>query len=402
MKVGIVWAGNPAHKNDHMRSIALARLTPLLDLAGIQWYSLQVGDRAADLAGIAAGRIIDLAPDLDDFVDTAAAMMALDLVIGVDTGVVHLAGALGRPVWIMLPFDPDWRWLLKRGDSPWYPSARLVRQERPGDWDGVIARVRTALADVVERTRRGGVPPGAPPPSTLDRRYFAAAELLDTNRDAEAEAALRGILAEDAGHALALRRLAFLCHRRGDNAEAATLLMRSLQREPDNADARFNLGVVLAALGRNGEAEASYRRGLALRPAMVDGHNNLGVLLEQMGRYEEAEASYRRAHELAPHLAHPLNNLGVLLKESGRIEEAIATHRSAVALDPELPAAHSNLLYTLVYDETLSPPALFAAHAAWGRAQAARFATAGARFANAPAPGRRLRVGYVSGDFRHQ
>ena len=401
MKVGIVWAGNPAHKNDRMRTIALSRLAPLFDLSGVQWYSLQVGERAADLARLADGRITDLAPDLADFAETAAAVAALDLVIGVDTAVVHLAGALGKAVWVMLPFDPDWRWLLDRGDSPWYPSARLVRQQAPGDWDDVIGRVRAALTDVVERARRGGAAHGATPPSSLDRRYFAAVELLEAQRDAEAEADLRSIVAEDAGHAPTLRRLAFLSHRGGNNAEAGLLLARSLEREPDNADAHLNLGVVLAALGRDAEAEASYRGGLALKPASVDGHNNLGVLFEHMGRYAEAEASYRRASELAPEAAHPLNNLAVLLKESGRLDEAIAVARRAIALDPGLPAAQSNLLYKLVFDERISPQAMFAEHAAWGRAQAARFATAGARFANSPEPGRRLRIGYVSADFRH-
>ncbi len=401
MKVGIVWAGNPAHKNDRARSIALARLAPLLDVSGVQWFSLQVGDRAADLAALAPGRVTDLAPDLTDFAETAAAIAALDLVIGIDTGVVHLAGALGKPAWIMLASDPDWRWLLDRADSPWYPSARLIRQQAAGDWDGVIGRVRDALVDCVERARRGGVPPGAPPPSMLDRRYFEAVEFLETRRDGEAEAALRAILAEDAGHALTLRRLAWMCHQRRDEAEAGALLARSLEREPDNADAHLNLGVVLSALGRDADAEASYRHGLARKPAAVDGHNNLGVLLEHMGRYAEAEASYRRASELAPEAAHPLNNLAVMLKELGRLDEAIAVQRRAIALDPELPVARSNLLYKLVYDESLSPQALFAEHAAWGRAQAARFATAGARFANSPQPERRLRVGYVSADFRH-
>jgi predicted O-linked N-acetylglucosamine transferase (SPINDLY family)/ADP-heptose:LPS heptosyltransferase len=401
MKVGIVWAGNPAHENDHMRSIALARLAPLFDVSGIRWFSLQVGDRVADLVALPPGRVSDLSPDLTDFAETAGAIAALDLVIGVDTGVVHLAGALGRLVWIMLPFDPDWRWLLDRADSPWYPSARLIRQRTPGDWDGVIARVRDALVDSVERARRGGVPAGTPPPSMLDRRYFEAVELSETRRDTEAEAALRAILADDAGHALTLRRLAWICHQRGDETEAGALLARSLEREPDNADAHLNLGVTLAALGRDADAEASYRRGLARRPASVDGHNNLGVLLEHMGRYGEAEACYRRASELAPHAARPLNNLAVMLKESGRLDEAIAVQRRAIALDPDLPAARSNLLHMLAHDETLSAQALFAEHAAWGRAQAARFATAGARFANSPQPERRLRVGYVSADVRH-
>ena len=399
MKIGIVWAGNPVHLNDASRSIALDRLGPLFELPGTQWFSLQVGERARDLAKLPAGRVTDLAPDPTDFAETAAAISALDLVICVDTAVAHLAGALGHAVWLLLPFDPDWRWLLERGDSPWYPAARLVRQQAPGDWDGVIARVRAALLDCVERARRSGVPEHAP--SMLDRRYFEAVELIETHRDAEADAALRAILAEDAGHPAALRRLAWMCHRRGDNAEAARLLTRTIEREPDNPETHYNLGVVLAALGRHAEAEASYRRGLALRPGSVDGHNNLGVLLEQVGRYDEAEACYRQAMALSPEHAHPLNNLGVLLKEEGRLAEAIETHRRAILLDPALPAAHSNLLYTLNYDEATSPQALFAEHEAWGRRHGAPFATDGTRFANPAEPGRRLRVGYVSGDFRH-
>ena len=404
MKVGIVWAGSPLHKNDRIRSIELERLAPLLDVPGVSWHALQVGRHAGDLARLPAplkDRVADLSADLGDFAETAAAIMSLDLVITVDTAVAHLAGALGRPVWIMLPFDPDFRWLLERGDSPWYPSARLVRQDAPGDWAGVIAKVRATLSNALDAARRAGVPTDGPAPSTLDQRYFEAAELIETHRDAEAEAVLRSILDEDAQHAPALRRLAWLHHRRGDNVEAARLLARALERAPDHAEAHYNLGLVLSALGRAADAEASYRRGLALKPGSVDGHNNLGVLLEQVGRYDEAEACYRAAIDLAPGQAHPVNNLGVLLKESGRLAEALATHRKAIALAPDLPATHSNLLYTLNYDETVSPTELFEAHAAWGRNQDGRFTTDGARFANAPVPARRLRIGYVSGDFRH-
>jgi predicted O-linked N-acetylglucosamine transferase (SPINDLY family)/ADP-heptose:LPS heptosyltransferase len=399
MKVGVVWAGNPAHLNDAARSIPLDRLRNLFELPDVAWHSLQVGARAADLDALAGGTITDLAPELTDFAETAAAITALDLVISADTAVAHLAGALGKPVWILLPFDPDWRWLLARGDSPWYPSARLVRQRAPGDWDDVIARVRGTLLDCVGRARRAGVPAHAP--STRDRRYFEAIELIETHREAEGEAALRTILAEDPGHAAALRRLAWLCHKRGENAEAARLLARTIEREPNDPESHYNLGLVLAALGRTAEAEESYRRGLALRPASIDGHNNLGVILEQIGRYDEAEACYRRAIELTPEHAHSLNNLGVLLKEEGRVGEAIGAHRRAIEIDPGLPAAHSNLLYTLNYDETVAPQALFAEHQSWGGRHAAPFAAAAGRFANPPEPGRRLRIGYLSGDFRH-
>ncbi len=402
MKVGIVWAGNPVHKNDRTRSLALDRLAPLFELAGARWFSLQVGNRAGDLAGSAGYPVTDLAPELSDFAETAAAIAALDLVIAVDTAVVHLAGALGKPVWILLPFDPDWRWLLERGDSPWYPSARLVRQRTPGDWDGVIAQVRGALAGCLLSGPSAGRPasdPTAPP--QFDQRYFAAVELIETQRNAEAESALRTILAENPQHAPSLRRLAWLCHLRGDNGAAVGLLSRALEREPDNAEAHYNLGLVLAKLGRHAEAEASYRRGLALKPGAVDGHNNLGVLLEEVGRYDEAEACYRQAIALAPELAHAHNNLGVLLKESGRLAAALQAHRRAIALNPGLPAVHSNMLYTLNYDETVPPQALYAVHQAWGQIPGVRFATEGARFTNAPEPARRLRIGYVSGDFRH-
>lgn len=114
---------------------------------GPTFVSLQTGPRAADLAGAAmAGRILDLGPRLADFADTAAALTRLDLIIAVDTAVAHLAGALGRPCWLLLPFSADWRWLMERGDSPWYPSLRLFRQPRPGAWEPVVAALARELA----------------------------------------------------------------------------------------------------------------------------------------------------------------------------------------------------------------------------------------------------------------
>ncbi len=139
--VGVVWSGNPKHVKNASRSMPLAALEPLTRLEGIRLFSLQRG--AASPASV-----VDLSPLLYDRAETAAAIDCLDLVVSVDTSVAHLAGALGKPVWILLSTEPDWRWLLDREDSPWYPTARLVRQRRPGDWDELIARVRTELARV--------------------------------------------------------------------------------------------------------------------------------------------------------------------------------------------------------------------------------------------------------------
>jgi ADP-heptose:LPS heptosyltransferase len=112
---------------------------------GDAWVSLQKDVRESDRPALEASGILDLTAELGDFADTAALIAALDLVVTVDTSVAHLAGALGKPVWLMLPFSPDFRWLLRREDSPWYPSMRLFRQQKPGDWDSVIARISQAL-----------------------------------------------------------------------------------------------------------------------------------------------------------------------------------------------------------------------------------------------------------------
>ena len=143
MRVGLVWAGNPRHANDRNRSCPFAELAPLFDLDGIEWVGLQVGERAGDATG---SPVRDLSRDLTSFAVTAAAIEALDLVISVDTAVAHLAGALARPVWLLLPAAPDWRWLTERTDSPWYPTMRLFRQSAPGDWPGVVGALREAVA----------------------------------------------------------------------------------------------------------------------------------------------------------------------------------------------------------------------------------------------------------------
>ena len=150
-KVGLVWAGNPGYVNDKQRSCDLGTLIgPLRSVPGVRLFSLQVGQRREALEGPEGEGIVDLAPDLTDFAETAAALCCLDLVICVDTSVAHLAGALARPVWIMLPFAADWRWLEGREDSPWYPTARLFRQRAgEGDWRGVSARLGQALLELI-------------------------------------------------------------------------------------------------------------------------------------------------------------------------------------------------------------------------------------------------------------
>jgi len=147
--VGIVWQGNPRHPKDRRRSVPLVAFEPLAQVEGVHLVSLQEGAGAEQLAAL-AGRfaVQDVGSRLSgDWAETAAVLQNLDLVICVDTALAHCAGALGVPVWLALPFAPDWRWLLGRPDSPWYPTMRLFRQDTSGDWQGVFARLAAALRE---------------------------------------------------------------------------------------------------------------------------------------------------------------------------------------------------------------------------------------------------------------
>ena len=149
-KVGIVWAGAAGNRNDRRRSVRAAAFFPLSQVPGVTLYSLQKGPPLAQLGESAPGLPAhDLDAHLNDFADTASAVMNLDLVVTVDTSVAHLAGALGRPVWTLLPFSPDFRWMLGRSDSPWYPTMRLFRQPLPGDWGPVFEELAAALRSAV-------------------------------------------------------------------------------------------------------------------------------------------------------------------------------------------------------------------------------------------------------------
>ena len=150
-KVGIVWAGSSTHKNDRNRSCSLEQFLGLTQIPSIRLYALQKGSAANQLRELTDNTLItNIADQLDDFADTAAAIENLDLVISVDTAVLHLSGAMGKPVWALLPFVPDFRWMLNRTDTPWYPTMKLFRQNKLGRWDDVFARVTSQLKKLVE------------------------------------------------------------------------------------------------------------------------------------------------------------------------------------------------------------------------------------------------------------
>ncbi|NET16306.1 MAG: glycosyltransferase family 9 protein, partial [Okeania sp. SIO1H6] len=149
-KVGIVWAGSPTHKNDHNRSCKLTDFLPILQVPGVKFHSLQKGERTQELTKISANiQIEDMSSQLNNYADTAAVIDRLDLVITVDTSVAHLAGALGKPVWTLLCFNADWRWLQEGENTPWYPTMKLFRQSQSREWQEVVEQVQVELWEIM-------------------------------------------------------------------------------------------------------------------------------------------------------------------------------------------------------------------------------------------------------------
>jgi hypothetical protein len=149
LRVGLIWAGNTAHTDDTSRSTSLASFEPLGSVPGVALVALQKGPSQAQAAGY-YGRapLVSLGPEIRNFDDTMAVLEAIDVLVSVDTGVVHLAGAMGRPTWVLLPYAPDWRWLIGRSDSPWYPSIRLFRQPTPNAWAPAVEQIVASLREL--------------------------------------------------------------------------------------------------------------------------------------------------------------------------------------------------------------------------------------------------------------
>ncbi|MCE1180851.1 MAG: tetratricopeptide repeat protein [Rhodocyclales bacterium] len=328
-RIGLVWSGNPTHKNDHNRSLTLAQLMPWLP-AGCDYISLQRDVRDADLATLATAGIRHFGEELKDFSDTAALCDLMDLVISVDTSVAHLAGALGKPTWVLLPYVPDWRWLLDRDDSPWYPNMRLFRQPQAGDWDSVFARLGQALRSQFPSNQAN---------DALCRQALA---LHQQGRFGEAEGLYCQLLAADPGHADGLHLLGLIHQGRGAHQEAEGLIAEAIRRNPQAGIFHSNYGTVLKSLGRLPEALASYDEALKRNANDVDALMNRGLALLELGRLEESLQSTGQALALRPSYVEAYNTQGNALFELQRYDEALASYDQAIALKSDYAEAYSN------------------------------------------------------------
>jgi tetratricopeptide (TPR) repeat protein len=334
LRVGLVWCGSRSQPNER-RPVPLECLKPLLGISDIDFYSLQTGAAAVEAQHAEmAGKLIDLSGQLRDFATTAAAIEQLDLVITVDTSVAHLAGALGKAVWVLLSFTPDWRWMREREDSPWYPTMRLFRQALGSGWEPVVERVREALEQWKAQRLRS---------SAWKRSLAQGLACHQAGELTEAERLYHEVLESQPEQSEVLRLLGVLNRQQGKFSEAQSWLEKSLAVAPQNAQTHHDLGLVCFEMGRLEEAVRGYQKAIELRPNFAEAHYNLGNTYYALKRAQEAEAHYQQAVEQQPDLAQAHYNLGLLAQESGHAEKAIGYYRQATSLDP----AHLDALLNL-------------------------------------------------------
>ncbi len=344
LKVGIVWSGNPKHSQNKVRSLPLKLLSKLLDIPGAEFYSLQKELTADDRALLEQLPIADLSSHLHDMADTAAAILALDLVISVDTSVAHLAGALGKPVWVLLCFVPDWRWMLEREDSPWYPTARLFRQSAAGDWDGVLERAILALKSRIFQHQEALLPIATQPNIELAKKQFDRGNLLKSQgKLIEARSYFKNALVLQPDSIESATNLAVTLHQTGDLAEAAVYYQRAIEIDPNCPQAQNNLGILLQDSGRIAEAAFCFQQAIALNPIYVKAINNLGATLQQQGELQSAIAYFQQALSINGNYVPALLNLGVAMQAKSQPADAERLYQRAIAAEPNNSKAHYHL-----------------------------------------------------------
>jgi tetratricopeptide (TPR) repeat protein len=387
VKVGIAWQGNQTFNSDRDRSIPLTHFEPLARLPNVQLINLQKGFGAEQLDAFAArDRILNLAPRLDQgpgraFCDTAAVLGYLDLLITSDTAIAHLAGALGVPVWVALAYQPDWRWMLDRQDSPWYPTMRLFRQSRPGDWGEVFQRITDAVASVAADGRPGR--------TCLTSVLIAPGELADRMTILRIKC---GRLGADAAGAAGLQDQFSALEKEWDQKTPAnqplleTLvsaldrvnqdlwdvedelrareskkhfddgfveLSRSVYRLNDHRSRlKFRIDRLLGSTQIETKVYAQSSRphfstqvdslSEKIKSSLTEDFNAAVHALEA-GRYAEADANCRRIVKCDPSHARATHLIGLVAHNTGDQTKAIEWMRRSIDFDPSIPAFHNNL-----------------------------------------------------------
>lgn len=308
-KIGICWAGNREHQNDEKRSIPFELfITMFHNVEDIELYNLQLGLDENDKAEITDANVNDLTDLIDDFTDTAALIAHLDIVITVDTAIAHLAGAMGKPAWVLLPANSDWRWLRERKDSPWYPSVKLFRTDKNETWNDVLIRVNKELQSNKSF-------------DLYDKEYKAIASLINNNKFEEALLKLTKVLTEDPAPHRAFNLMGTLYSCVGNHVKAIEYYSKAVTLKEDFPEALSNMGSALAELNQLEYSLQYHQKALALNPDNVESRYNLAVAYERLAQYDNALEHYGKVLSINPEHAKANFNRALIYLLQGRYDE---------------------------------------------------------------------------------
>lgn len=342
LNVGIAWQGRK--KPDPSRSCPSEQLSVLANSKDVRFFSLQLSENGTQPVMPVGVPIVDLTADIADFCDTAALMEQLDLVITIDTSVAHLAGSLALPTWLLLPFAPDWRWMLGRDDSPWYPSMRIFRQPNAGDWGDVLSRVQQALHS----------PPNTPVPDATKRYRQQALDYYQHGAIEKSEEMFRTARESDKWNRTVAEEMALLLNEQGRFHESIGLISRQLSGAPGDPCLSRLLGESYQNADHPYRAYLYYQRAVRAFPDDPLLHMNLGIVCDAMNQPLEALKCLARARELAPDAPQILLNLGGVLQGMNLLDDAASCLREALRLDPGYAGATWNLAQILLLKESYS------------------------------------------------
>ncbi len=327
-RVGLVWSGSTIHKNDRNRSMRLQEVLQHLP-AGCEYVSLQKELREIDKEVLASSSVKFYGDELLDFTDTAALCAQMDVVVSVDTSVAHLAGALGKTTWLLLPYAPDWRWLLDRDDSPWYASMKLYRQGADRQWAAVLRRVAADLTLLAQ-----------PMSGALFEEGLA---LFQQGQLKQAKQVCQQILKLKPKHVDTLRLMSVVESQLGNVDLALQMIDAAIQVNSHSPEAHYDRGLLLSQLKRQDEAVICYDKAIALQPGYVDAHLNRGNVLFALGRFEDAIVSYEKVTEILPNHVGAYSNRGVAFFQLQKWNDALVSYKRAIELGDHSPDAFCNL-----------------------------------------------------------
>ena len=368
LRVGLVWQGNPTNTHDRNRSIPLASLLPLASVPGIHLVSLQRVnglDQIEPLRDRLRLTCFSDEPGHDAFQDTAALMSLMDVVVSIDSAPAHLSGAIGVRTWLLASKTADWRWLLNREDSPWYPTLRIFRQTNANGWSGVVERIVSELNKIPRKEGETFVTA----PLSLDDVISLALRYLREDRPELAREIGRQIREADPGNPAGADLLGSIAYESRQIEEAITFFQEAIEIEPSYAEAHYHLGLAFAQANKPQEALESYERALqfkpdhwmalkklvstllvcrqfdeaiariessiAVRPGFSEPYVLMGDAWGAQGKIDESIHAYLSALERSPSDLVALNQLGQTLLASGRYGEALEVFRHAIEVDPK-------------------------------------------------------------------